>query len=254
MIGPSGCSKTLSFNIVAANMKGMESKKEFFRNSHFPFVEVFHYQCSRQSTSTEIERVFKRAIAQQEEYDRNDKNSLAVVFMDEAGLPDENRESLKVLHYYLEDQPKSKKEKKMMLPAFVGISNHSLDSAKANRAVTLFRSLPSLEELVELTKEALRSKDVGNLEEDFDKIEEFCEVFHSLIYSKSGEEEEKKEEGDERTKAISSQFKKFYGQRDFVGFIRYLIRSMDHNHISQNLGKLVRGIQRNFGGNRRFLS
>ena len=74
--------------------------------------------------------------------------------MDEAGLPEESMESLKVftvlmitlkltllndlpfsdlsgqvLHKYLDDA----------VVSFVGITNHILDAAKSNRAVTLFR-------------------------------------------------------------------------------------------------------------------
>jgi hypothetical protein len=48
---------------------------------------------------------------------------VSVVFMDEAGLPEDAKESLKVLHYYLENSS----------VAFVGISNRPLDPAKMNR-------------------------------------------------------------------------------------------------------------------------
>ena len=76
-----------------------------------------------------------------------------VVFMDEAGLPEERHESLKVqnsnmnialvlhayilqaLHYYLDQQE----------VAFVAITNHILDAAKTNRAISLFR--PSVSEV-----------------------------------------------------------------------------------------------------------
>lgn len=50
---------------------------------------------------------------------------VAVVFMDEAGLPSEARESLKVVHAYL-DKPNI---------GFVAISNNALDPAKMNRCV-----------------------------------------------------------------------------------------------------------------------
>ena len=46
--------------------------------------------------------------------------------MDEAGLPEESHESLKVLHY------------KSEVP-FVAITTHILDAAKTNRAISLFR-------------------------------------------------------------------------------------------------------------------
>ena len=53
--------------------------------------------------------------------------------MDEAGLPEESHESLKVLHYHLDQQE----------VAFVAITNHILDAAKTNRAVSLFRPTAS---------------------------------------------------------------------------------------------------------------
>lgn len=57
-------------------------------------LEPFHYQCSRSSTSTEIESVFKRAIERQSRQDRSQLQCM--VFMDEAGLPEDGKESLKV--------------------------------------------------------------------------------------------------------------------------------------------------------------
>jgi hypothetical protein len=47
--------------------------------------------------------------------------------MDEAGLPEESKESLKVLHYYLERHMSIKAK-----VAFVAITNHALDAAKSN--------------------------------------------------------------------------------------------------------------------------
>lgn len=98
IIGPPGSSKTLSVNTVVGNANGEESCGPFYRNH--PRLEPFHYQCSRLSTSLEIESVFKRAIERQGRYDHSQLQTL--VFMDEAGLPEEEQESLKVLHYYLE--------------------------------------------------------------------------------------------------------------------------------------------------------
>ena len=79
--------------------------------------------------------MFERAIQRQNAWDNTTggkseagSGSLrrtAVVFMDEAGLPEEAKESLKVLHYYLDDPN----------VAFVAISNRPLDAAKMNRCV-----------------------------------------------------------------------------------------------------------------------
>ena len=48
--------------------------------------------------------------------------------MDEADLPEEEKESLKVLHYYLEGHMSIKAK-----VGFVAITNHVLDAAKSNR-------------------------------------------------------------------------------------------------------------------------
>eukprot|EP00947_MAST-08B_sp_MAST-8B-sp1_P003662 g3662.t1 len=70
-------------------------------------------------------------------YKKRNITRRGVVFMDEAGLPEDDRESLKVLHPYL-DRPQV---------SFVAISNHMLDAAKANRAITLWRGEPSKDDL-----------------------------------------------------------------------------------------------------------
>lgn len=98
IIGPPGCSKTLAVNIVTDNAKGEESPAPFFRD--FPRLQPFHFQCSRSSNSLEIESVFSRANQRQKKVNRSKQQCL--VFMDEAGLPEEEKESLKVLHYLLE--------------------------------------------------------------------------------------------------------------------------------------------------------
>ena len=86
IVGPPGSSKTISFKIVSAKIQ-------------------HPYQCSRRSTSLEIKKVFDRAIKRQERLEDVGAKYCNVVFMDEAGLPEKKHESLKVLHYYL-DNPK----------------------------------------------------------------------------------------------------------------------------------------------------
>lgn len=98
IVGPPGCSKTLAVSIVTENANGEESRSQFYRQ--FPRLQQFHYQCSKTSTSTEIASIFERAIQRQSNADRSKQQCM--VFMDEAGLPEEEKESLKVLHYLLE--------------------------------------------------------------------------------------------------------------------------------------------------------
>ena len=60
--------------------------------------------------------------------------------MDEAGLPEEGNESLKVLHYLLEGHMSIRSD-----VGFVAITNHILDAAKSNRCVVLLREEPDSE-------------------------------------------------------------------------------------------------------------
>ena len=64
--GDPGSSKTLSFNIVAANLKGKESKIQTYRHTDiFQSLDPHFYQCSRRTTSKEVEKTFKKAINRQ---------------------------------------------------------------------------------------------------------------------------------------------------------------------------------------------
>ena len=103
IIGPPGSSKTLSFKIVTSNLLGGKSSSENLKDVEiFKALDPHPYQCSHKSTSNEIDLVFQRAINRQRTSDESGINSMSVVLLDEAGLPDE---SLKVLHYFL-DCPK----------------------------------------------------------------------------------------------------------------------------------------------------
>lgn len=104
IVGPPGSSKTLSFRIVVDNCQGTESKHKELRDlSTFKYLDPHPYQCSRKSTSTEIETVFERAINRQNTSDSDRTRMLAVVLMDEAGLTESSHESMKVLHHLLDD-------------------------------------------------------------------------------------------------------------------------------------------------------
>ena len=105
IVGPPGSSKTISFRIVVSNFQGSASKTEEFRKKIFKIFDPYPYQCSKSSSSKEIELVFDRAINRQETLQRAGIDCCSVVLLDEAGLPEEKRESLKALHYFL-DRPK----------------------------------------------------------------------------------------------------------------------------------------------------
>jgi len=66
-------------HIVADNANGLESPKKFYRN--YPRLTVFHYQCSKASTSKDIKSVFEKAIQRQRKV--NPSMQKCIVFMDE---------------------------------------------------------------------------------------------------------------------------------------------------------------------------
>ena len=223
IVGAPGSSKTLSFNLAISNLKGQESKRETFRD-----IEIFHsldphfYQCSRRTTSIEIDTVFSRAINRQRSHSRFSLPIYCVVFMDEAGLPEESHESLKVLHYHLDRQEVS----------FVAITNHMLDAAKSNRAVCLFRPEASDEDLKTLAKGCLSSKlesPPPELQKDFELVVKFCPAFSKLM------EEDR--------------FNYFFGLRDFIHFVNYLRRKRGE---MLNPQIVMDALERNFNGHKEF--
>lgn len=217
IIGAPGSSKTLSFNQVISNLNGHDSKKKLFRHDFFPSLDAYYYQCSHHTTSNEIQTVFSHAINRQLSNEHFKLPITCVVFMDEAGLPEERHESLKALHYYLDDQKVS----------FVAISNHILDAAKTNRAISLFRPEASFQDLETLAKGCLHSSNT----QDLNMVVKFC-----MPYLKCMKD---------------PMFSDFFGLRDFIHFVNYLQRKRKDNDImSQKL--VMQGLERNFNGSDQF--
>ena len=219
IVGQPGSSKTLSFNLALANLKGQESKVNIFRQTDiFKSLDPQFYQCSRRTTSNEIQTVFSRAINRQRSHQRVPLPVYCVVFMDEAGLPEERHESLKVLHFYLDKQEVS----------FVAISNHVLDAAKTNRAVSLFRPEVTQEDLTILAKGCLcqtPNDPPPELRRDLDFIANLVPAYDGLMRSEK--------------------FKQFFGLRDFIHFISYLKRKREEM-LSPQL--VMEALERNFNG------
>lgn len=210
IVGAPGSSKTLSFKITVGNMQGLASASDVFQDSNiFYALEPTFYQCSRRSTSIEIDSMFERAIKNQEFYISSGQNCYSVVLMDEAGLPEESHESLKVLHVHLDKMDVS----------FVAISNHVLDAAKTNRAVSLFRPKTSEEDVKKLAE--------GCLKEPYEFTEKMCQVYLA--------------------KMEIPEFRAFYGLRDFVHFFS----SLQHYDV---IGpkNVMEALERNFNGSHFF--
>ena len=225
IVGAPGSSKTLSFNQTIANLKGAESRVELFRDTTiFHSLDPHYYQCSRRTTSTEIQTVFSRAVNRQISHSQSLLPIHCVVFMDEAGLPEESHEPLKVLHYHLDKREVS----------FVAITNHVLDAAKTNRAISLFRPEASNEDLRTLAKGCLCSNPENpptDLKEDLKMVVEFCERYSTLM---------------ERTN-----FARFFGLRDFIQFVNYLRRKRDDKpDLTPQV--VMHALERNFNGSEDF--
>ena len=220
IVGSPGSSKTLSFNQAIANLKGSESKNELFRDvALFKSLDPHFYQCSRRTTSSEVQTVFSRAINRQCSHNRFNLPINCVVFMDEAGLPEESHESLKILHYYLDKQDVS----------FVAITNHVLDAAKTNRAISLFRPEASDDDLETLAVGCLCSVPKNpptELKPDLEKVVKFCAPYSTIM---------------------KTSLAKFFGLRDFIHFVNYLRRNKEMGQsISSDL--VLKALERNFNG------
>lgn len=260
IVGPPGSSKTLAVTIVDDNAKGEYSKHEFYRGA--PSLLPFRYQCSRQSSSNEIKVVFERAIARQAKANRDGTKCLCFVFMDEAGLPEEGRESLKVLHYYLEDH--------MTVDArvgFVAITNHQLDAAKSNRCALLTRVKPDLDELLNVALGCLGSEDERQqmsssvpgwdrrkkeitLKLNVPKSDLFqdgllsllCETYDSCMV-------ERPRPSDPLQVSPPADFVLYFGLRDFMNFMKLLgrlARTENHGMITSRI--ITDALQRSMNG------
>ena len=220
IVGEPGSSKTLSFNVAAANLNGQQSKNELFRDAEvFLSIDPHFYQCSQRTTSTEIKKVFLKAMKRQQSLAEIPLPVNCVVFMDEAGLPEEEHESLKVLHYLLDEQEVS----------FVAISNHNLDAAKTNRAVSLFRPKPTGKELNDLAMASFEQ--VRHPRKD-DLVIQFCSAYESIMKLQ--------------------EHQKFFGLRDFIYFINFLRHSLRRCNFSFDDSIILHSLERNFNGTASF--
>ena len=143
IIGLPGSSKTLSYQILYRNLKSKNSPKEFC--SYFHAIDQFIYLCSEYSTEEDISSIFIRAIQREENYRSNNIRIKCVVFIDEASLPSEKNNVMKVLHSYLDECKVS----------FIAIANRAFDPANQNRMMVVVRSVAELDDLIILAKGCL---------------------------------------------------------------------------------------------------
>ena len=237
IVGPPGASKTLAVQVVGDNTSGSDSSSDFYVNR--PRLSLFHYQCSKTSTSKEIAAVFNQALQRQEKVDSNKHR--CVVFMDEAGLPEEEKESLKVLHYLLEGQMSA-----VSSVGFVAISNHVLDAAKSNRCAMLLRQDPDKEEMLSIALGVLFdfrqdghvcAHDVqvdDNLISSLQFAKSLCSSYNSLFHVGSP----------------VFHLKTFFGLRDFIYLLKAIRSSskVESTRIITTITLIVVAIEKNFNG------
>ena len=220
LVGPPGSSKTLAFHIVRDNLKGPNSPMNFCR--HFDKIDTFFYQCSRYSTANDIDGVFRNAIARQHLHRETQTATRCVVFLDEAGLPEESKNSLKVLHPYLDDCEVS----------FVCISNQNLDAANANRMVKVFRSIATLDDLEVLALGCAGIDRQGAEHSTLRVVRGVCKAYLLMI--------------------ANSQFADFFHYRDLIYLFRQLNRKRNRPGAPQQFivtpGDLLQALEENFNG------
>jgi hemicentin len=81
IIGEPGTSKTLSFHIVLANLRGGDSQKSFCRQ--FRSLDPFFLLCNPNTTSNEVTTTYLRAIERSQSYEKTGAQINVVVFLDE---------------------------------------------------------------------------------------------------------------------------------------------------------------------------
>jgi hypothetical protein len=218
VIGKPGSSKSLAMRLLMDNLKGEDSHNAFLKK--LPRVEVFSYQCSPLSTSNGIESTVQMA----HRYKQSSTNTITIVLLDEVGLAEQSPHlPLKVLHKVLDEAGPGE--------ALVGISNWSLDPAKMNRAVHLYRPAPSVEDLAN-TAEGM----VQNV-----TLKSYLQAI-SRSYSKVYEMQQSSE-CEVRTD--------FWGLREFYSTVKFIAGQLQQKKgekVTIDAPMLLQAVLRNFGG------
>ena len=223
--GKPGSSKTSAVQILNSNLKGKDSKNEFFKK--VPGLIAISYQGSLSCTSKSIIQVFKQADKVIET--KNTLDFLPVIVFDEIGLAEISPNNpLKVLHSYLELEN--------CRYGFVGLSNWRLDAAKMNRAVYLSCPEPDENDL-KITANCLSEQifSENNLE-----ITLNTRVIEGLVtaFMRMCEYMQKQKKAH------------YFGLRDYYSLIRGIVYDMcKREHLDRPLYQIIRRhLAFNFGG------
>lgn len=224
VIGKPGTSKSLAKVKVEEAMQGKNSTHDLFKK--LKEIKICSYQCSRNSISHGIVEVFDRA--KELKNKRNDNDFLPVVVLEEIGLAEDSPQMpLKALHSLLEDGSVNDEVcEENVRPAFIGISNWSLDPAKMNRGILKNCLDPEKEQLSITIKEICGQKEkLWNLI----KVFENCLTLGYLDVVKNCKD-------------------KFFGLRDFYHLIKMVYYFCSRSEKCLSLSELRHVVKRNFSG------
>ncbi|CAG8596276.1 6964_t:CDS:10, partial [Paraglomus occultum] len=217
IIGAPGSSKSLAIRLVSSNLRGTDSKDEYFRK--LPQVVTISHQGSSSSTSDGILKVFQKAEKIQKTKSDN-FNLQTVVLLDGVGLAETSPfNPLKVLHALLEPSyPKDGPE-----VSIIGISNWRLDNSKSSRALLVQRPQLSKEDLVETALSLLlKGERKSSIDMSNRKIENLTAAYTD--YKKN------------------QKYPNFHGLRDYYA----LVKSLSRGKLTMDSIQLA--LARNFGG------
>ncbi|GAM21338.1 hypothetical protein SAMD00019534_045130 [Acytostelium subglobosum LB1] len=234
IVGPPGCSKTLSFTIVMNNMNANKLVDRINNSYVSPWslmtnADPFRYQCTPHTTDIEIHSVFERSLNRQKTYDMSGGKNRCVVFFDEAGLVNENDSPMKIMHDYL-DKVSQKIEQNSVDISVIILSNKVLDAAKTNRMLLLLHpsTITDDDQRALVTGCLFNNATLSSVENDMSTA--LCRAFlKANTYAKSTKTD-------------------LFHQRDFVYFLRHLARGINRNNGVFNGEVLLNSLERNFGG------
>ncbi|XP_065674932.1 E3 ubiquitin-protein ligase rnf213-alpha-like isoform X2 [Hydra vulgaris] len=240
VVGKPGSSKSLAKSIVQDSMQGKMSKSVLFKE--FKQIFMLSYQCSPLSTAERIISTFRQCSRFQVEKDLD--TFASVVVLDEVGLAEDSpRMPLKALHSLLEDGTDGSEdltadgsEFKDKRVAFIGISNWSLDPAKMNRGIMLYRGQPNVDELV------LTARDICS----GDKV--ICGKIAMLFEPLTKGYFKVYEEQNECKVLINCKKEEFFGLRDFYSLIKLVFCYARKLKDSPSISDIKYAVQRNFSG------
>ena len=218
VVGSPGSSKSLAMQIIQDSFRGKESQHT--RLQAEKTIRVTSFQCSPLSTPEAIQQTFERA-----KRNRGERQT-PVVLLDEVGLADSSPHlPLKVLHRLLEEPIEEQ-------IAVVGLSNWALDAAKMNRALFLYRSNPTREDLQLTAVKIMGATPARDLQECLPALVRAYLSVHAA----------------QQQGGALQQFSGFYGLRDFYTMIKQLqaCAQIHHLHVTTHLLQWV--TRRNFSG------